>query len=93
MTLRWTPRSAKALQEIHLYLSEHLPALAQPTMLALYQAANSLVEIPFRGRAGSKEGTRELVLPRLPYIIVYRIRGEAVEILYIHHTARNRENL
>jgi toxin ParE1/3/4 len=39
---------------------------------------------------GREEGTRELVLPRLPYIVVYRIRGEAVELLHVYHGAQNR---
>jgi toxin ParE1/3/4 len=39
---------------------------------------------------GREEGTRELVLSRLPYIVAYRLKEEAVEILHIHHGAQDR---
>jgi len=44
------------------------------------------------GRPGLEPGTRELVEP--PYIIVYEIHETraAVEILYITHGARKRDN-
>jgi plasmid stabilization system protein ParE len=30
------------------------------------------------------------VLPRLPYIVAYRIKDETVEVLHIFHGAQNR---
>ena len=46
--------------------------------------------MPFRGRLGREEGTRELVISRLPYIVIYRVKDDAVEILYIYHGAQHR---
>jgi plasmid stabilization system protein ParE len=46
--------------------------------------------MPSRGRIGRREGTRELALTPLPYIVAYRIRRDAVEILNIWHTAQDR---
>ena len=43
-----------------------------------------------RGRLGREEGTCELVLSRLPYIVAYRIKEQAIEVLHIFHGARNR---
>ncbi len=40
------------------------------------------------GRAGRVEGTRELVVPDTPYLVPYRVRGHAVEILRVFHGAR-----
>lgn len=31
---------------------------------------------------------RELVIPRLPYIVAYRIRGEVIEVVRVLHTSR-----
>jgi plasmid stabilization system protein ParE len=36
------------------------------------------------------EGTQELLHGRLPYIIVYRVREETIEILHIWHPAQDR---
>ena len=41
---------------------------------------------PYRGRLGRVSGTRELPLPPLPFIVVYRILGlDAVEIVNVIH--------
>jgi plasmid stabilization system protein ParE len=40
------------------------------------------------GRAGRVTGTRELVVAGTPYIVPYRVRVEAVEILRVFHAAR-----
>lgn len=47
-----------------------------------------LAEHPEMGRAGRKQGTRELVISRTPFIIVYRIRGERIELLRLLHGAQ-----
>ena len=80
MRLRWTPASADDLEAIADYLAGHFPNLARTTIRKIYETIGSLRSMPYRGRIGREEGTRELVIARLPYIIVYRIKGEAVEI-------------
>ncbi len=40
------------------------------------------------GRAGRVPGTRELVISGTPYIVPYRVRGGAVEVLRVFHAAR-----
>lgn len=90
MRLRWTPASADDLDAIGDYLGKHLPSFAQSTIHEIYQAILALRSTPYRGRAGREEGTRELVLPRLPYIVVYRVKENDVEILHIFHCAQRR---
>ena len=67
-----------------------LPAFAKATILEIHQTILALSSMPNRGRAGRVEGTRELVLPRLPYIVVYRVKNVDIEILHIYHGAQNR---
>jgi toxin ParE1/3/4 len=43
---------------------------------------------PGMGRAGRVPVTRELVLHK-NHIAIYRVRGEDVEILRLHHAAQN----
>ena len=44
---------------------------------------------PYSGRKGSVEGTFELIVPNLPFIVVYRVT-EFVEIVAIFHAKQDR---
>jgi toxin ParE1/3/4 len=90
MRIRWTKASAEDLEHIKNYLTENHPHFAHSTVRELYEAILSLRTSPRRGRLGREEGTRELVVSRLPYIVAYRVKDEAVEILHIYHGAQNR---
>lgn len=72
MQLRWSEEAADDLERITNYLFEHTPPHARELLRAIYHAPAALLQFPYRGRPGRKEGTRELVLSPLPYIVVYR---------------------
>lgn len=90
MKLRWTPNAAEDLESIYVYLREHRPEWAESTIRSLYRTALSLRTMSDRGRTGKMPGTKELVLDRMPYIIVYRISGQVVELIHFNHTSQNR---
>ena len=90
MRLRWTLAAADDLEAIADYLARHFPSFAANTIREITETIASLRSLPYRGRVGREEGTRELVIARLPYIVVYRVRNEAIEILHIYHGAQNR---
>ena len=60
-----------------------------PPVRAIYQHIRWLKATPYRGRPGHRSGTRELPLTPLPYVVVYSVKPEAVEILHIHHGAQD----
>ena len=88
--IRWAPAAADDLENIRNYLREHDPSLAQPTVRRLYDAARSLKRFPNRGRNGPQEGTRELIVSPMPYIIVYGVEPETVHIFRVIHVSRRR---
>lgn len=90
MQIRWTPDAADDLIQIAEYLKEHHPGDAESTVRDLNAAIQTLQTFPRLGRPGREDGTREFVLSRLPYVAVYRVRDDAVEVLRIWHAARNR---
>ena len=88
--IRWTGAAARDLTHICDYIEEHeSAATARRVALAIYQGVSSLTRFPHRARPGRKAGTRELVLPGLPYLAVYRIREEVIEVVRILHGAQN----
>jgi plasmid stabilization system protein ParE len=50
-----------------------------------------LLTFPNRGRPGKNEGTRELVMSPLPYIVVYTVREDAVYVVRILLKETSRE--
>jgi toxin ParE1/3/4 len=90
MRLRWTPAAVADLNEINAYLKEHHPGYRHPTMRKLYDTIRALRTAPLRGRPGREDGTREILFPPMPYIAVYRLKNETVEVLRIYHGARQR---
>ena len=93
MRIRWTAAAAADLEQIKAYLDEHYPHLAHRTVRLLYDGIRALKTMPNRGRVGLRSGTRELILHPLPYLVVYRVKDDAVEILHIGHGRRDTETL
>ena len=77
----------KDLEAIYDYLANDDPAAAKRVVQRIEESIGRLLIIPMSGRPGIAKGTR---LPRLPYIVVHRVRGEIVDILAVLHTARRR---
>lgn len=90
MHILWTPAAASDLQNLSDYLKDHHPHYRQPSLRKIYAAIHSLKEWPHRGRVGREDGTRELLFPPLPYIAVYRVKEQSIEVLRIYHGAQDR---
>jgi toxin ParE1/3/4 len=90
MRIRWTPAAAADLQRISDYLRDHHPHYRLATIRKVYATIQSLAEWPYLGRAGREEGSRELLFPPLPYIAVYRVNEQSIEVVRIYHGAQDR---
>lgn len=88
MQVRWTASAAADLEGISNYLFENTPQHAARLSRELYQAIAALNTFPNRGRPGKKPGTRELIIPSLPYIVVYEVGKDCVYVVRILHGAQ-----
>ncbi|MCO5106022.1 MAG: type II toxin-antitoxin system RelE/ParE family toxin [Burkholderiaceae bacterium] len=61
------------------------PAAARMVVQRIVLAVDEPGEHPAIGRPGRVPGTRELVVPRTRYVVPYRVRGGAIEILRVFH--------
>jgi toxin ParE1/3/4 len=52
------------------------------------EQVDQLLQHPQMGRPGRKQGTRELVISRTPFIVVYRLKGKRIELLRLLHGAQ-----
>ena len=88
MNVLWTTAALGHLEQIQDFIAQDSPAAAHRLAVALTErATTNLGHSPMMGRAGRARGTRELILPDLSYVVVYRITAQ-VEILAIIHIAR-----
>jgi plasmid stabilization system protein ParE len=88
--VRWTLDAANDLEEIHSYLAATRPELMRSTVLHLYTELTNLRKFPLIGRKAIRPGLRELFFWPLPYVCTYRVDENAIIILRIHHTAKDR---
>ena len=94
MTLVWTEPAVAALAAIRDFIGRDNPFYAGVFAERLILAAESLHELPERGRVVpelSRGDVRELLFQR--YRIIYRLRPDGVEILIIVHGARDLSNV
>jgi toxin ParE1/3/4 len=90
MQIRWSPDAAADLESIVDYIRRDDPAAAQRVGQEIYDRLGLPGTFPYGGKRGRVDGTRELPLPPLPFIVVYRVleHGDAVEIVNVIHGAQ-----
>ncbi len=88
MRVRWLRTALRNLDEEASFIAADDAAAARLVVERVLEAVAQLAEQPGLGRPGRVPGTRELVVPKTRYIVPYRVRGDAVEILRVFHTSR-----
>ncbi|HMD07206.1 MAG TPA: type II toxin-antitoxin system RelE/ParE family toxin [Candidatus Acidoferrum sp.] len=88
MQIRWSPAAAEDFVRIIEYVRQENPPAALRIAKTIYESAGSFKSFPYKGRTGRVEGARELPLPPLPFVVVYRILKDTVEIANVVHGAQ-----
>lgn len=89
MRVVWSNRALRSLADIHSHISTDSEDAANRTVDRILKRGDQLAAFPQLGRAVERykrPGIRELV--EAPYRIVYRIRGQAVEVIDVLHSAQ-----
>ncbi|GBD47502.1 type II toxin-antitoxin system RelE/ParE family toxin [Methylopila sp. Yamaguchi] len=89
MIVRYTARARDHLRAIGDHIGQDDPIAAGRVLDRIGQAVSRLEAFPLSGRRGRRRGSYELLVPRLPYIVVYRMREDYVDILGVFHAARH----
>lgn len=88
MTIVWSPRAIAHLAGLRAYIAQEDPGAAGRVATTILAAVERLAELPNIGRPGRVAGTRELVVPRTPLVIPYRLRAGRLEIIAVFHGRR-----
>ena len=86
--LSWSIRSIADREKIaRFYKDEASLFIAIEADRAIVGAANRIKSRPLAYREGKKPGTRECVMRRFPYIVIYRVQPTKVSIVRVLHQA------
>ena len=93
MTVLSSAKARQDLLDILRYLAPRNPAAARRMQSVIRAKVGALAAAPYMGRAGRIAerlgGTRELAITGTPYLAVYRVRPDSVQILTVVHGARD----
>ena len=89
LRLEWATPAADELEAAQTFYHDLNPTAARTLARRIVEAARRLRGSPQIGRPGPREGTREWVVSRTPYVLVHRETAQAVEILHVWNAARD----
>ena len=87
MRVKWTRRALDNLDSAVEYIAADKSIAASDVALKILNTAKLLADQPGIGRIGRVAGTRELLVPGLPYVLPYVEKDGAVVILRVMHTS------
>lgn len=85
MQVVWLENARAARMAAVEYIAQENVTAALRQLDEIEQQTSRLTEYPKLGRADRKTGTLELVINRTPFIAVYRIKGDVIQILRFLH--------
>ncbi len=88
MKIRIAPAASGHLTAAFEYLDAINSKAAAAQMKRIFDGVDQLKRFPESAPAGRVEGTRELVIPRTPFIVVYSIDADIINIVAILHSSQ-----
>ena len=88
MRIVWTAAARRDVNDIWDFIAVDNSTAAELVDSRILSSVEELREHPLRGRPGRVAGTRELVIPGLPYIAIDTAGENRVVIVRVLHTAR-----
>ena len=90
MIVEWLHKAISTRDAQLDFIAENNPIAAIEYGDSLAQQVNQLSVYPELGRAGRKQGTRELVISGTSFVVIYRVKlkEKRVEILRVLHSSQ-----
>jgi toxin ParE1/3/4 len=88
----WTNAAIRDLVHAREYIARDNPDAAREIALKIVDATERIIKFPEVGRSGRVNGTRELVVSGTPYLVVYRLKKNAVHFVRVLHGSQKWPN-
>jgi toxin ParE1/3/4 len=86
--LVWSKAAVRDLLELAEYIAQDSEQTVALVEARIHEEAKMLSRFPRSGRAGRVTGTRERVVRKTPYILIYKAAAGRVRILRVYRGAR-----
>ena len=88
MRVRWTTPAANQLKNIFDCIAVENRTAAYRTVRRIREAILRTASMPYSGRIGRTEGTREITVSGMSYLVAYKIVENMIHVLAILHGAQ-----
>lgn len=88
-SVKWSRKALIDLDGAQTYIARENPFAAQAVAERILVAVHRLAEEPYVGPVGIVPATRHWVVPRTPYLLVYRVSDASIEVLRVWHSRRD----
>ena len=88
MSIRWLTQAQRNRLEQLDYIAQDKPLAAIGQDERIERQINMLLAHPKMGRPGRVTGTRELVISGTPFVVIYRLQEQSIEVLRLLHSAQ-----
>jgi len=86
--LEWSKRAqADRIKITEFYAAEASPLISIEARQAIGNAAIAAAANPLQYREGKKPGTREYIMRRFPFTLIYRVTARKVTVVRVLHQA------
>ena len=89
MIVQLSTRAKAEFNSALAFLLEESERAAEDLRQRIEAAVDSLKDLPNRGRPGHMAGTRELLVRKTPYVVVYLVEDQIVRVIRIRHTRQD----
>jgi toxin ParE1/3/4 len=88
LSIRWLPQAQSNRLEQLEFIARDNPLAAINQDEEIERQINMLLAHPEMGRPGRVTGTRELVISGTPFVVIYRLQEQSIEVLRLLHSAQ-----
>jgi toxin ParE1/3/4 len=89
LKLRWTRLALADFEQAHDHIAQEDPEAARQIAQRILDAIEVLVKHPRIGRSGEGEDSREWHVDKTPYLLVYSIKGDVIELWRVWHESQD----
>jgi addiction module RelE/StbE family toxin len=87
--INWSQSSRQDILEVLAYFTSiEEDATGKNIVSTIIGSTDRLLSYPLSGKPGRSAETREIVVKKIPYVIIYKINADRIEILRVLHTSR-----